>query len=506
MMSVDPQVLGLVMFGAVLVLLMFGFPVAFTLLGTGVAFAGLGNLFGVFDLQILSALPLRILGLMEDDLLQAIPLFLYLGVILQRTTLAADLLNGLAGLFGRRAGGLGIATIIVSILLAPTTGAVGATVLTMGLLALPAMLKAGYDSRLACGIVCSAGTLGTIIPPSIVLILLGSFMQRANIEAQIARGVPAAGAMTVQDIYLGAVAPVGMLLLCYLAFIVLTAIFWRHKLPPPIAHLARRASLLRLLVTIFVPMGMLALMLGLVISGLAYTVEAAATAGVVATFYAWMRGELNLARLTETLRLVMKLTAMVFMLLMGASTFSLVFRGFSGDVFVTHLLSRVPGGILGGTAVVMAIMFGLAFFLDALEIIFLVAPIAMPPLLFLGADPVWLAMLTAINLQTAFLHPPFGFAIIFLRGVAPKEIPTSAIYLGVIPFILIQLAVLGLVWADPRLVTALPEQASRGAAVTTVSAPGSPGPAAKGGGVPPLQEYRGPDVLPKELRPGSSQP
>ena len=288
-MSVDPQVLGLVMFGAVFVFLMFGFPVAFTLLGTGVAFAGLGDLFGVFDLQILSALPLRILGLMEDDLLQAIPLFLYLGVILQRTTLAADLLNGLAGLFGRRPGGLGIATIIVSVLLAPTTGAVGATVLTIGLLALPTMLKAGYNSRLACGIVCSAGTLGTIIPPSIVLILLGSFMQRANIEAQIARGVPAAGAMTVQDIYLGAITPVGLLLLCYLAYTVLTAIFWPQKCPPPVARLARRPSLLRLLVTIFAPMGMLALMLGLVISGLAYTVEAAATAGVVATFYAWMR-------------------------------------------------------------------------------------------------------------------------------------------------------------------------------------------------------------------------
>jgi len=506
MVPVNPQILGLAMFGAVFVLLMFGFPVAFTLLGTAVAFAGVGHVLGIFDLDILSALPLRILGLMEDDLLQAIPLFLYLGVILQRTALAADLLNGLGGLFGRRPGGLAIATIIVSVLLAPTTGAVGATVLTIGLLALPTMLKAGYDSRFACGIVCSAGTLGTIIPPSIVLILLGSFMQRANIEAQIARGAgEAAGAMTVQDIYLGAIAPVGALLLGYLAYSVAMAILRPHKCPPPAEHFVRRPPLLHLLVTSFVPMAMLALMLGLVISGLAYTVEAAATAGLVATLYAWIRGELNLARLAETVRLVMKLTAMVFMLLIGASTFSLVFRGFSGDVFVTHLLSQVPGGILGGTAVVMAIMFGLAFFLDALEIIFLVAPIAMPPLLFLGADPVWLAMLTAINLQTAFLHPPFGFAIIFLRGVAPKEIRTSAIYFGVIPFILIQLVVLALVWTYPGLVTALPEQANRAAAVTTAPA-GSPVSGTKGGRVPPLQEYRGPDVLPKELRPRSAQP
>jgi len=440
------------MFGAVFVLLTLGFPVAFTLLGTAVGFAALGDLLGVFDLRLLTALPLRLLGLMEDDLLQAIPLFLFLGVILQRTTLAADLLNGLGGLFGRRAGGLGVATIIVSVFLAPTTGAIGATVLTIGLLALPTMLTAGYDRRLAAGIVCSAGTLGTIIPPSIVLILLGSFMQSANIEAQIRRGVQVAQAMTVQDIYLGALAPVGLLLCLYLAYVVLAAVLKPQLCPPPQAHLDRRSSPLHLLLTIFVPMGLLALMLGLVISGLAYTVEAAATAGLVATLYAWLRRELNLTRLAETLHLVMKLTAMVFMLLMGASTFSLVFRGFSGDLFVAHLLSQVPGGVLGGTAVVMAIMFGLAFFLDALEIIFLVVPIAMPPLLLLGADPVWLALLTAINLQTAFLHPPFGFAIIFLCGVAPKGVKTTDIYWGVIPFILIQLSVLALVWAYPGIV------------------------------------------------------
>jgi tripartite ATP-independent transporter DctM subunit len=448
----DPQVLALTMFGAVFLLLMLGFPVAFTLLGTAVAFAGLGDLLGVFDLRLLTALPLRLLGLMEDDLLQAIPLFLFLGVILQRTTLAADLLNGLGGLFGKHAGGLGIATIIVSVFLAPTTGAIGATVLTIGLLALPTMLAAGYDRRLAAGIVCSAGTLGTIIPPSIVLILLGSFMQTANIEAQIRRGVQAAQAMTVQDIYLGALAPVGLLLCLYLAYVVLAAVLKPQLCPPPLAHLDRRPSPLRLVLTIFVPMGLLALMLGLVIGGLAYTVEAAATAGLVATVYAWLRRELNLTRLAETLHLVMKLTAMVFMLLMGASTFSLVFRGFSGDLFVARLLAQVPGGVLGGTAVVMAIMFGLAFFLDALEIIFLVVPIAMPPLLLLGADPVWLALLTAINLQTAFLHPPFGFAIIFLRGVAPKGVKTTDIYWGVIPFILIQLSVLALVWAYPGIV------------------------------------------------------
>jgi len=241
---IDPAILGLAMFASVFLLLMLGFPVAFTLLGTGVAFAALGNFLGVFDLRLLSALPLRLLGLMEDDLLQAIPLFLFLGVILQRTTLAADLLNGLGGLFGKRAGGLGVATVVVSVLLAPTTGAIGATMLTIGLLALPTMLHAGYDRRLACGIVCSAGTLGTIIPPSIVLILLGSFMQTANIEAQVARGVPAVQAMTIQDLYLGALVPVGMLLCLYLACVVFTATIWPEKCPRrrSITHAGRRCS------------------------------------------------------------------------------------------------------------------------------------------------------------------------------------------------------------------------------------------------------------------------
>jgi tripartite ATP-independent transporter DctM subunit len=495
--SMPPEYLGLAMFGAVFVLLMFGFPVAFTLLGTGIAFAYLGHFLGIFELQLLTALPLRLLGLMENDLLQAIPLFLYLGVVLQRTTLAANLLEGLSGLFGRRAGGLGIATIFVSVLLAPTTGAVGATVLTIGLLALPSMLAAGYDRKLACGIVCSAGTLGTILPPSIILILLGDFMQRAYIEAQLARGKVFATAMALQDIYLGALAPVGLLLALYLVYVAIRAFVAPTSCPPLPAFAETRPPLLRLLGTFIVPVAFLALMLGLIISGLAYTVEAAASGAVAATLYALLRGELSLARLRETLQLTLKLTSMVFMLLMGASTFSLVFRGFSGDLFVAELLSHVPGGVLGATGVVMAIMFALAFFLDALEIIFLVVPIAMPPLLFLGADPVWLALLTAINLQTAFLHPPFGFALFFLRGVAPKEVRTTDIYLGVIPFIAIQLFVLALVWSNPRMVTALPERWNK--PTPAAGSHGAPTTPTSPGAVPARPSYDGPDQVPSEL-------
>ncbi len=281
---------------------------------------------------------------------------------------------------------------------------------------------------------------------------------------------------------------------------VLVAVAAPKRCPPAEAQLERRRSPLRLFATILAPLTLLVTMLALIISGLAYTVEAAASGAVAATLYALARRELNLARLAETLRLVLKLTAMVFMLLMGASTFSLVFRGFSGDVFVAHLLSGVPGGVMGATATVMAIMFGLAFFLDALEIIFLAVPIAMPPLLFLGADPVWLAMLTAINLQTAFLHPPFGFALFFLRGVAPKEVTTSEIYLGVIPFIAIQIVVLALVWSHPRLVTALPERWNREAAAASAVARHAPGrPGTPEGGLP-APSYGGPDQVPLELR------
>lgn len=451
-----PQALGLFMFVGMFLLLFFGFPVAFTLLGTAVAFAVIGASISVFDFHLLSALPLRVVGLMENDLLQAIPLFLYFGVILERTTLAADLLEGISGLFGRRAGGVGIASLIIGALFAPMTGAVGATVLTIGLLALPIMVDAGYDRRLASGIVCSAGTLGTILPPSIVLILLGSFMQGATIEGQLARGATTITPLTVKELYLGAFAPAGLLLLLYISYVATVAFLRPERCPPSTAYLKHRPSVGRLLLRLFTPLLLILVMLAAIITGLVYTVEAAASGAIGATIYAFVRGQLNLARLGETVSSVMKLTAMVFMLLIGATTFSLVFRGFEGDLFVARLLGALPGGTLGPVAAVMAVCFGLGFFLDALEIVFLVVPIAMPPLLFLGADPVWLAVLTAINLQTSFLLPPFGFALFFMRGIAPKSIATSEIYRGVVPFIGIQIFMLALVWLEPQLVTTLP--------------------------------------------------
>ncbi len=419
------QGFGLLMFAAVLALLTLGFPVAFTMAGTSFAFALLGSALGLFDFRLLSALPLRLVGLMENDLLQAVPVFLYLGVVLQRTTLAADLLEGMSGLFGNRAGGLGLSTFIIGALLAPTTGAVGATVLTMGLLALPSMLDAGYDKRLAAGIVCAAGTLGTILPPSIILILLGDLMRGANVEAQLARGASITP-LIMTDIYLGALVPVGLLLCLYLAYVAIVATVTPGKAPPPSALLTRRLSPLRLIVTLMLPIALMIFMLALIVTGYAYTVEAAATGAVGATLFALLRGELTAARLAETVTSVAKLSAMVFMLLIGASTFTLVFRGFSGDLLVIKLLADVPGGPTGAVIAVMAVMFVLGFFLDSLETIFLVVPIAMPPLLFLGVDPIWLAVLTAIKLQTSFLTPPFGFALYFLRSVAPAEVKTGS--------------------------------------------------------------------------------
>ena len=452
-----PEAMGLAMFVSVFALLMFGFPVAFTLVGTAIGMATLGWLASLFDFHLLSALPLRIIGLMENDLLQAVPLFLYLGVILERTTLAADLLKGMSALFGKRAGGIGVASFIIGALFAPLTGAVGATVLTIGLLALPSMLNAGYDKRLASGIVCCAGTLGTILPPSIILILLGDFMQGATVEAQLARGQTVVNPLTLDDIYMGALAPATLVLTLGIGYVTLIAFRHPERCPPPPDVLAPRPSFGELIFRLFTPLALILFMLGAIITGLVYTVEAAACGAIGGTLYTLARGQLTIRRLTETVQTTMKLTAMVFMLLIGATTFSLVFRGFEGDVYVTRLLTALPGGTVGPVAVVMAVCFGLGFFLDALEIIFLVIPIAMPPLLFLGVNPVWLAILTAINLQTSYLHPPFGFALFFMRGVAPKSISTSDIYWGAVPFICVQIIVLALVWFEPRIVTAIPD-------------------------------------------------
>jgi len=448
--------LGLIMFGAVFLLLPFGFPVGFTLMGTAMLFALIGHFAGAFDLMLLTALPQRLLGLMENDLLQAIPLFVYLGVIMQRTTLAAELLEAMSGLFGKHAGGLSISTVILGALLAPTTGAVGASVLTLGLLALPAMLNAGYERSLACGVVCSAGTLGTVLPPSIILIVLADLMRGANAEAQIMRGEDVHGALIIKDIYVGMLAPVGILLACYLIYAIAIALLRPATCPPLPPERRKRLPWPRLIVVVFGPLAFIALLLGSIVTGRVYTVEAAALGAIVATVYAWVRGELNWLRWAETVRMVMRLTGMMFLLLMGASTFTLVFRGLNGVASVHTLLGMLPGGLTIAVVAVFAVTFCFGFFLDALEILLLVVPIAVPPLLALGAQPIWLTALMALTVQTSFLMPPSGFALFFLRSIAPRSVATRDIYKGALPFLLIQLALIAMLVRMPELATALP--------------------------------------------------
>jgi len=446
---------GLLMLATLVALLMTGFPVAFTLMGTATGFAILGNALGFFDAHWLSALALRLLGLMNDDLLQAVPVFIYLGVILQRTTLSTDLLETMAGLFGGSAGGLGIASIVLGVLLAPTTGVVGATVLTIGLLTLPSMLASGYDRRFASGIVCCAGTLGTIVPPSIILIMLSGQMRLAARETV----VPGGGSVSVNflQIFLGVALPVGILLCAYLAYTIGVALLAPQAAPALPAQRRRPLSLRRVVVSLVLPLGLIGLMLASILSGRLYTVEAAAIGAIAITIYTMFRRELTVRRLGETVREVMRLSAVVFTLMMGAMTFTLVFRIMGGDAAVTTLLAKVPGGLYGATLLVLGLSLGLCLLLDALEILLVVVPLTMPTLLVLGGDPVWLAVMFAITIQSGFMMPPSGFAICFLRSVAPAEVKTQEIYLGVAPLLAIQVMVLALLWTFPSIATWLPK-------------------------------------------------
>lgn len=448
--------LGLAMFLAALGVLPFGFPVGLTLGGVALAFATLGSLLGAFDWNAVSALPLRLIGLMDNDLLQAIPLFIYLGVLLQQTTLANELVGTMASLFGRRAGGLAVSTVLIGALLAPTTGTIGATVLTLGMLMLPSMLRAGYDRSLACGLVAGAGTFGTVMPPSIILILLADQMRGAIADARIAQGQDPSTTFTIQDIYLGVLIPVGILLSLYLLYTIWVLRRAPERCPAPPA--VRPLPPVQLLTRLVLPVGFLLGLLVAIVTGKIYSVEAAAMGAVVATAYTLLRRQLSLARLGKTVQITTRLTAMVFLLLIGASSFTLVFRTFGSDLLVRQFVTEHFSNPVPATAVVFALVFCLGFFLDKLEIILLAVPIGIPPLLMLGADPVWLAVLMAVTVQTAFLMPPTGFAIFFLRSVAPPEVRTGEIYRGVLPFLLIQGGVLALLWAFPKLIVWLPGQ------------------------------------------------
>jgi tripartite ATP-independent transporter DctM subunit len=445
----------LLLFLAVFAGLMVGYPVAFTLAGVSLTLALLGSAFGAFDLSLLEALPNRIFGTMSSDTLVAVPLFILMGVILEKARIAEDLLGSLAGLAGQRPGALAFAVLLVGALLAASTGIVGATVVTMGLLALPAMLQRGYDARLACGTICAAGTLGQIIPPSIILVLLGDQLSSAYSQAQLAQGIYAPKTVSVGDLFAGALIPGLLLVVLYALYLAWLA--WRSPARMPAAPASEpRASIGPLLKSLWPPMLLILAVLGSILGGIATPSEAAAVGAAGALLLAALRGQLNRAMLADAARATTRMTSMVFLILIGASLFSLVFRGFGGDDVVHEWLGSLPGGAIGAMLVVMLVMFLLGFMLDFIEIIFVVVPIVAPILLMMGLDPVWLGVMIAINLQTSFLTPPFGFALFYLRGAAPATVSTLDIYRGAIPFILLQILMLIILTIFPGLATALP--------------------------------------------------
>ncbi len=438
--------------------LMSGFPVAFTLAGVSLLFAGLGTALGQFDSSLMSAMPNRLFGIMLNQTLIAVPLFVLMGVLLEKARVADDLLENMTALFGQRPGGLGLSMILVGAILAASTGIVGATVVTLGLIALPVMLRRGYDPRLASGSVAAAGTLGQIIPPSIILVLLGDQLSNAYTQAQLEQGIFAPETVSVGDLFSGALIPGLILVGAYVAYILFVA--WRQPERVPgltAAEFAERPPIGRLLLALAPPVTLIVLVLGSIMGGIATPTEAAAVGAVGALLLALLKRRLNMSVLHESLQATLRVTAMVFMIFIGASIFSLVFRGFGGDALVHDLLSGLPGGAITALLLVMVIVFLLGFMLDFIEITFVVVPIVAPVLLMMGIDPVWLGILLAVNLQTSFLTPPFGFSLFYLRGAAPKSIQTGQIYRGVLPFIAIQIGVLALLVLFPDLVTALPD-------------------------------------------------
>ena len=519
------SVLVIIMFVTSMGLLMIGFPVAFTLAGSAIFFAVIGVALDVFNFSLIGAFPQRVFAIMSTGVLIAAPRFIFMGVMLHRSAVAEDLLVNIGQLFGHVRGGMGLAVTIVGMLLAASTGVIGATVVTLGLLSLPVMLKHKYDVRLASGTICAAGTLGQIIPPSLVLVFLGDFLGFANQQAQFKMMKFGGGTVGVVELFAGALIPGLVLVSLYLAYQI--GIGWlRPEVSPAIVRPADAPTgfdaVKRLLIAVAAPLGLIVAVLGSILAGIATPTEAAAVGATGAIFLASARqtgtswhdtlpyylaglGTVGLIVLSQTMDLrpgrnsipagdliaiivaaifviflfwglgvslwrvwssgvlaeatrdTGRITSMVFTVLIGATMFTLMFRGFGGDDLVHSWLTDLPGGKYGALAVVMLVMFLLGFFLDILEIMFVVIPVVAPVLLIMGFDPIWLGVIMALNLQTSFLTPPFGFALFYFRGVAPPEVRTVDIYTGVIPFVLIQILALFLLVLFPELATWLPK-------------------------------------------------
>jgi len=428
-----------IMFASMIVFLLVGFPVAFALAANGVVFGLIGIKLGLLGPQLFQALPDRIYGVMANETLLAVPFFTFMGLILERSGMAEDLLDTIGQLFGPIRGGLAYAVIFVGALLAATTGIVAASVISMGLISLPIMLRYGYDKRLASGVIAASGTLAQIIPPSLVLIVMADQLGKS-----------------VGDMYAGAFIPGFTLTALYVVYVWIISVVkphWVPALPPAARSLRGMALALRVVTTLLPPLLLIFLVLGTIFLGIATPTEGGAMGATGALIMAFARKRLNLKLLKQAMETTAKLTTFVLFILIGARVFSLTFYGVDGHLWVEHLLVGLPGGQLGFLIVVNILIFFLAFFLDYFELAFIVVPLLGPVAEKLGIDLIWFGVLLGINMQTSFLHPPFGFALFFLRSVAPNSIKSSDIYWGAVPFVFIQIIMIGLVIAFPQMVT-----------------------------------------------------
>ena len=444
-MEIIPLILLLLICSALLI----GYPVALTLAGVSILFALICVPFGIFDSTIFKSIPIRIFGIMNNVTLLAVPLFIFMGTILERSGVAAKMLENMATAFKSIKGGLSISIIIVGALLAASTGIVGATVVTMGLMSLPIMINQGYEKSFSAGLVASTGTLGQIIPPSIALVLLGDVMSNAYQRAQNDMGIFSQQTVTVGDLFVGAIIP--GILIC-IGYLIYTIYKNRNNNNLKIYKNDAQINQVEVIKTLAMPITLIFLVLGSIFAGIATPTEASAIGAFGALIIAYINGKINFDFLKETSEKTAIVSTMIFTILIGASIFSLIFRGVGGDDLIDLIFNSLPGGAYAALIFVLVIIFLLGFILDFIEICYVIVPLVAPPLLMMGFEPVWLAILFAINLQTSFLTPPFGFSLFYLRGVADESIQTNEIYRGVIPFIFIQLLILAIVVIFPTII------------------------------------------------------
>ena len=459
-MIISQEIIIITMLLTMFLFLLTGYPVAFTIAGVPLLFGFFGHLIGIFDMSYVAALPNRIYGIMTNDLLISVPLFVFMGVMLQKSKIAEELLESMAVLMSNVRSGLTISVTLVGALLAASTGIVGATVVTMGLLSLPTMLKKGYSPILSTGTICAAGTLGQIIPPSIVLILLSDQISASYQQAQLELGNFSPESVSVTDLFVGALIPGLCLVFLYLFWQIINSYLNPKSIPIQKKVIDKDEVFTvykKVMIALLPPLILIITVLGSILGGLATPTESAGVGAMGAILLAYSKKQLNFNVMKEVMQSTAKTTSMVFIILVGAALFSLVFRGYGGDEIVAHFLTNLSGGVITSIIITMVAIFLLGFFLEVFEIIYVVVPIIGPAILMMGVDPLWLAIMIAINLQTSFLTPPFGFALFYLRGVAPKQVLTTQIYKGAIPFVFIQLLMLIILWFFPELATFLPK-------------------------------------------------